>query len=151
MKKAKLMNFAWSDTSEGVSWEELCELYRLAPLGDKSPADLETVFGNSRFKQFVFDDGKLIAAGRALSDGLDCSYIADVAVLPGYQGRGIGGELVRRLVQLSRGHNKIILYAVPGAEVFYTTLGFQPMATAMGIFKHEAQAFERGYLIRRNQ
>ncbi|QYF96022.1 GNAT family N-acetyltransferase [Massilia sp. PAMC28688] len=145
------MNFAWSDTSEGVSWEELCELYRLAPLGDKSPADLETVFGNSRFKQFVFDDGKLIAAGRALSDGLDCSYIADVAVLPGYQGRGIGGELVRRLVQLSRGHNKIILYAVPGAEVFYTTLGFQPMATAMGIFKHEAQAFERGYLIRRNQ
>jgi hypothetical protein len=47
---------------------------------------------------------------------------------------------------MSRGHRKIILYAVPGKEPFYRKLGFRRMTTAMAIFENQAQAFERGYL-----
>jgi ribosomal protein S18 acetylase RimI-like enzyme len=137
----------WTDDSHGIDWNELANLYRVAPLGDKSPQVLQTVFGNSRYKFFVFDDaGRLAAAGRALADGADCSYICDVAVHPGHQGSGLGREMVSRLVEASRGHRKIILYSVPGKEGFYRKLGFRPLLTAMAIFEDEQAAVARGHL-----
>jgi ribosomal protein S18 acetylase RimI-like enzyme len=137
----------WTDDSHGIDWNELANLYRVAPLGDKSPQVLQTVFGNSRYKFFVFDDaGRLAAAGRALADGADCSYICDVAVHPEHQGSGLGREMVSRLLAASRGHRKIILYSVPGKEGFYRKLGFRPLLTAMAIFEDEQAAVARGHL-----
>jgi ribosomal protein S18 acetylase RimI-like enzyme len=140
------MQLVWTDLLDKVDWDELSALYKAAPLGDKSAAGLKTVFTNSMFRCFVYDSGKLVGVGRALADGLDCSYICDIAVLPSHQGTGLGKELVGRLVKLSRGHRKIILYAVPGKEGFYRKLGFKRMSTAMAIFENQAQALERGYL-----
>jgi ribosomal protein S18 acetylase RimI-like enzyme len=140
------MALTWSDSIDRFDWNELQALYRAAPLGDKSAAGLETVFGNSRYRVFAFEDGKLVGAGRALADGADCSYICDVAVLPSHQGTGLGKEIVSRLVALSRGHKKIIRYSVPGKEPFYRKFGFRRMLTAMAIFENQAQAVERGYV-----
>jgi GNAT superfamily N-acetyltransferase len=140
------MALTWSDSIDRFDWNELQALYRAAPLGDKSAAGLETVFGNSRYRVFAFEDGKLVGAGRALADGADCSYICDVAVLPSHQGTGLGKEIVSRLVALSRGHKKIILYSVPGKEPFYRKFGFRRMLTAMAIFENQAQAVEGGYV-----
>ncbi len=136
----------WADHTAGLDWHELETLYRLAPLGHKSARHLETVFANSRFKWIVSDAGRLVAAGRALSDGADCSYVCDVAVLPEYQGRGLGREIVSRLVADSRGHKKIILYSVPGKEGFYRKLGFLRLLTAMAIFEDRDGAILRGHL-----
>lgn len=141
----------WTRDTAGVDWHELETLYRLAPLGQKSARHLETVFGNSRFRWIVRDASgppphRIVAAGRALSDGADCSYICDVAVLPEYQGRGLGREIVSRLVADSHGHKKIILYAVPGKEGFYRKLGFLPLLTAMAIFDDREGAIRRGHL-----
>jgi N-acetylglutamate synthase-like GNAT family acetyltransferase len=98
------------------------------------------------FRRFGYEDGVLVAAGRALADGVDCSYICDVAILPSHQGRGLGHELVAHLVALSRGHAKILLYAVPGKEDFYARYGFRRMTTAMAVFDDPDKATERGYL-----
>ena len=89
----------------------------------------------------------MIAVGRALADGRDCSYICDVAVHPDYQGIGLGKEVVTKLVTFSKEHKKIILYAAVGKEPFYRKLGFKRMATAMALFKNQAQAVENGLLI----
>jgi ribosomal protein S18 acetylase RimI-like enzyme len=140
------MAFTWTDTQSEVDWSELETLYRLAPLGNKSAEHLRTVFTNSRFKFFAYEHGKLVAAGRALSDGADCSYICDVAVMPDYQGAGLGREMVSRLVEASRGHKKIILYSVPGKEGFYRRLGFRRLLTAMAIFEDQSAAIKRGHL-----
>lgn len=140
------MNVDWRDTADGVDWEELSALYRAAPLGDKKPQDLQTVFGNSMFKCFVYDAGRLVGAGRALADGADCAYLCDIAVLPSHQGTGLGGQIVANLVEKSRGHKKILLYAVPGREAFYRRFGFLRMRTAMAIFQNQRQQLERGYL-----
>lgn len=140
------MAIEWRYGSEGIDWEELSALYRAAPLGDKPPALLQTVFGNSLFKCFVFDGGRLVGAGRALADGADCSYVCDIAVLPSHQGTGLGKRIVEHLVERSRGHRKIILYAVPGKEPFYRRFGFLRMKTAMAIFSNPQQQLERGYL-----
>ncbi|HSK67153.1 MAG TPA: GNAT family N-acetyltransferase [Anaerolineales bacterium] len=141
------MDYEWFYTDKSVDWNELSHLYLIAPLGQKSPADLQVSFANSMFKCFVYDSGKLIAAGRALADGVDCSYIADVAVHPDYQGQGLGRQVVMKLVELLRGHRKIILYAAVGKEPFYLKLGFKRMATAMAIFQNQAQALESGLLL----
>ncbi|MDN0083686.1 GNAT family N-acetyltransferase [Crenobacter sp. SG2305] len=140
------MVLQWQESLDGVDWAALSALYRATPMGEKAEADLATAFGNSRYCCFVYDDGRLIGVGRALADGIDCSYICDVAVHPSHQGAGIGKDIVARLVELSRGHKKIILYAVPGTEPFYRKLGFKRMATAMAIFRDQAQALERGLL-----
>jgi ribosomal protein S18 acetylase RimI-like enzyme len=140
------MTLVWTYSSENVNWEELSALYLAAPLGQKDPGDLQVAFGNSMFRCFVYDSGKLVAAGRALADGRDCSYICDVAVLPSHQGQGLGRELVSRLVEFSKEHKKIILYAARGKEPFYKKLGFKRMTTAMAIFKNEAQALQNGVI-----
>ena len=127
-----------------IDWNELSALYRIAPLGDKPPENLKIVFTNSRFNCFAFDDGALIGVGRALADGLDCSYICDIAVHPEYQGIGLGKRIVQNLIEQSQGHKKIILYANPGKEGFYAKLGFQKMNTAMAIFQNEDEMLENG-------
>ena len=140
------MALDWKHAIDDVDWDELSALYKAAPLGDKKPAWLQTVFSNSRYVCFVYDEGRLVGAGRALADGADCSYICDIAVLPSHQGSGLGKKIVGELVEKSRGHRKIILYAVPGKEPFYRKFGFLRMTTAMAIFENPQQQLERGYL-----
>ena len=140
------MSLIWSHSSDGIDWTELAALYDAAPLGRKNPDGLKTAFTNSMFKCFVYDEQQLVGVGRALADGVDCSYICDVALLPSHQGLGLGKQIVAKLVELSRGHRKIILYAVPGKESFYKKLGFKRMSTAMAIFEDQATAQARGYL-----
>jgi GNAT superfamily N-acetyltransferase len=136
----------WSDSLDDVDWEELSAMFLAAPLGIKSGAHLRTVFTASRFRCFVRDGGRLVGAGRVLSDGADCAYVCDIALLPSHQGRGLGGRIIEHLVGLSRGHRKIILYAVPGREGFYARFGFRRMKTAMAIFADEAHALSGGYV-----
>ncbi len=141
------MALEWNYSLEKVDWEELSRLYLAAPLGQKDPSDLKVAFSNSMFKCFVYDSKKLVAVGRALADGRDCSYICDVAVLPSHQGLGIGKQVVSKLVEFSQEHKKIILYAAPGKEPFYRKLGFKRMATAMAIFKDQDQALMNGLVV----
>jgi len=139
-----MKEFSWIYEQSNLDWNSLSELYKIAPLGDKLPSDLELVFSNSKFKCFVFDNTKLIGVGRALADGKDCSYLCDIAIHPDYQGIGLGGNIVKKLVELSEGHKKIILYANPGKEGFYKKLGFKQMNTAMAIFNNEKYALDVG-------
>jgi ribosomal protein S18 acetylase RimI-like enzyme len=121
----------WVYEQSVIDWTALSELYRIAPLGDKKPSELQLAFSNSRYKCFVLEDGSLIGAGRAVADGIDCSYLCDIAVHPEFQGRGLGRAITMKLTELSAGHKKIILYANPGTESFYERLGFRRMKTAM--------------------
>jgi ribosomal protein S18 acetylase RimI-like enzyme len=136
------MDMNWTFDQESIDWFELSNLYKIAPLGDKKPEDLKIAFSNSRYKCFVFDHGKLVGVGRALADGVDCSYLCDVAVHPDYQGRGLGKDIITKLKELSASHKKIILYANPGKEGFYKKLGFLRMRTAMAIFQNQERAIE---------
>jgi len=140
--------YDWSDELAGLDFDELSELYRIAPLGTKPPDALRTVFGNSMYRWFVRAGGALVGAGRAVADGRDVAYIADVAVHPEHQGRGLGRAVVRRLVEQAAGHKKILLYANPGTEPFYAGLGFLRMNTAMAIWHDPDSAVANGILRR---
>ncbi|MBE9564675.1 MAG: GNAT family N-acetyltransferase [Proteobacteria bacterium] len=138
------MKLTWYYEQSSVNWIQLSELYRIAPLGEKPAEDLKTVFSSSRYKCFIYADTMLIGVGRGLADGLDCSYICDIAVHPEHQGIGLGKAIVEKLVAMSEGHKKIILYANPGKEGFYGKLGFKKMNTAMAIFNDQKHAIDTG-------
>jgi ribosomal protein S18 acetylase RimI-like enzyme len=140
------MNIIFRSDEENINWVELCDIYKIAPLGTRNPIDLETVFSNSMFKCFAFDGSTIIGSGRAIADGVDCSYICDIALHPTYQGLGLGKKLVQNLIDQSRHHNKIILYANPGKVAFYSKFGFKKMKTAMAIFKNEEKAIRDGFV-----
>ena len=129
-----------------VDMDELSRLYKIASVGNKPPEALATVLGNSLFGCFAYADGAFAGAGRALADGPDCAYIADVAVLPDHQGRGLGTAIMRRLLAQAGQYKKVILNAKPGTEAFYRKLGFLPMTTAMAIWDDPPAAITSGVL-----
>lgn len=129
-----------------IDREQLSEMYRLAPLGHKPPDWLKMVYENSMFRSLVYTEGLLVGAGRALTDGLDAAYLADIAVHPDHQGRGLGLAIVRDLVRQCTGHRMIILCANPGTEPFYRQAGFLPMETAMAVWRDPAAGIAAGFL-----
>lgn len=136
----------WIFDDISIDWNELAHLYKIAPLGNKNPNDLKIAFSNSMYKCFVYDETKLIGVGRAIADGVDVSYLCDVAVHPEYQRRGIGKQIVRKLLEFSTGYNKILLFTSMGKEPFYSKLGFDKMTTAMAIFKNRERVLEMGLI-----
>lgn len=140
------MDIRFSNEADKVSWEELALLYERAPLGPKrTPARLQVAFANSLLKVFAFDGVRLVGAGRALSDGVWRAAIYDVAVLPEYQGKGIGGKITEWLIQ-NAGVDVITLYAAPGKESFYQRFGFRRMKTAMAIMPDPEDRKTRGFI-----
>ncbi len=138
------MALSWQHGTDTVDWEELCALYHAAPLGNKTVAGLRTAYGNSMFVCLAYDDARLVGAGRVVADGCDMAYIGDVALLPSHQGIGIGKQLVGKLLDMARGHKKILMYSVPGKEGFYKSFGFKRMSTAMAIFIDQDRALAGG-------
>lgn len=110
---------------------QLAELYRSAALGSRSPQQIATAFYNSKYTIFALKSGRLVGAGRAFGDEVNCAVICDLAVSPDLQGAGIGKRMLETLKEQVRHHLRIILYATPGKEDYYRRLGFSKMKTAM--------------------
>jgi ribosomal protein S18 acetylase RimI-like enzyme len=67
--------------------------------------------------------------GRILSDGVSDAYIQDLVVLPEYRKKGVGKQLVKKLVEYCHSKNIrwITLIAEPNQDDFYSKLGFKTM------------------------
>jgi GNAT superfamily N-acetyltransferase len=77
--------------------------------------------------------GKLVGLSRSLTDYAYCCYLSDLAVDKGYQGLGIGRELVRRTQAVIGDQVSLILISAPNAMKYYPTLGFEQATNAFAI------------------
>ena len=67
-----------------------------------------------------------------------------MAVRPEVQGQGVGKLILANiLAHLPQGN--VILYASPGKEGFYETVGFRRMKTGMAHFVHAETMAEKGF------
>ncbi len=68
----------------------------------------------------------LVGMGRTISDGSIHALIVEVIVDPEWQGRGIGREVMRRLVDRCRraGIDQVQLFCAAGKSGFYESVGF---------------------------
>jgi GNAT superfamily N-acetyltransferase len=72
----------------------------------------------------LYDDGRQVGFARGVTDGATIAYLADVYVLPGYRGRGLGVELVREMVENGpHAHVRWILHT-KDAHDLYRKVGF---------------------------
>jgi len=124
------MAIQYTTSADGIDWDDLAALFVRANLGNRTAQLLEAAFRGSQVAVFAHEGGRLMGAGRALSDRIAWSAIFDVAVDPRYQGKGIGAELVGTLIRAA-GTPNIMLKSVPGKEGFYRGLGFEPMPGGM--------------------
>lgn len=140
------MNLSLRFDTTGIDWFQACEVFRRAPLGIREPAQLRRAFENSAHVCFAFHHDRLVGLGRALSDGEYQAVICDLVVLPEYQGKGVGRQILTAL-QGRLAVRTTILYAVPGKEAFYRNFGFARMRTAMARRVPDADDFrEKGYI-----
>lgn len=68
--------------------------------------------------------GRVVGFVNAVSDGVLCAYLPLLEVLPSHRGRGIGSELVRRLLRRLDDLYMVDLGCDPDLRPFYERLGF---------------------------
>jgi len=86
------------------------------------------MLGRSHKVWLARDGDRCIGFINAISDGLYCAFVPLLEVLPEYQGRGIGAELVRRMVASLDGLYSIDVVCDDGVAKFYESLGFTRLA-----------------------
>jgi len=74
----------------------------------------------------AYHNDTLVGFGRTISDGVLHALIIDVIVLPEYQQKGIGREIMNRLMEYCRVRDikDIQLFCAKGKAAFYEKLGF---------------------------
>jgi GNAT superfamily N-acetyltransferase len=72
----------------------------------------------------LYHDGALVGFARAVSDGVAVAYLADVYVLPGHCGQGLGEELVREIVERGELANVRWLLHTRDVHALYAKVGF---------------------------
>ncbi len=122
------MTIVYRDT-HNVDLDQLTVLFNSVGW-ERRTADRDRLAQLVRGSMYVvsaWEGDRLVGFARAISDGAFNAYISTVAVLPAYQERGIGRELIRRLLD-GRDHLQFVLHANERAHPFYLHLdvGFEP-------------------------
>jgi ribosomal protein S18 acetylase RimI-like enzyme len=121
-------SIAYRDTHD-IDLDQLATLFDAVGWQRRTAARnrLAQLVSGSLWVVSAWEGDRLVGFARAISDGAFNAYISTVAVLPEFQRRGIGRELVRRLVG-GRDGIQFVLHANDNAYPFYLHIGldFQP-------------------------
>lgn len=91
----------------------------------------EKSLANTVYSVVAIKDDEIVAMGRLLGDKSIYWYINDVFVLSEYQGRGIGSEIIKKLLAYVRKNSlsgtevSVCLMSAQGKESFYEKFGFR--------------------------
>jgi ribosomal protein S18 acetylase RimI-like enzyme len=130
--------------NSGADWTFVSETLKRVGMAHHSPEGHQQAFEASHTTVFAFSGGKMVGFGRAISDGIYQAALYDVAVVPECQGKGIGAQIVKALLFRVPTCN-VILYASPGKEGFYETLGLRKMKTGLALFQNAEAMATRGF------
>ena len=79
---------------------------------------------NSDLIVTAWDGDTLVGVARTITDWVWCSYLADLAVSPGYKRSGIGKKLIELVRKKIGGQSMLLLLSVPTAMDYYPKVGF---------------------------
>ena len=104
---------------------------RLMGWSEKPEAQIEKALTNGLYSVVALDGENIIGMGRLVGDGALYWYVQDVVVLTEYQGKGIGKQIMKQLINYITSNSlpntaiTIGLMAAKGKEGFYKKLGFR--------------------------
>lgn len=92
-----------------------------------TPEKLLYILNNSEYKILAVDDqsGRVTGFINAISDGVLSAYIPLLEVIPEFQGRGIGSELVKRMLHKLKDHYMIDIVCDESVQKFYEKFGLK--------------------------
>ena len=112
------------------SIEEFNYLYDAVGWGSYDEKVSEKALANTMYSVSVYDDDKIIGYGRIIGDGICFLYIHDVMVIPKYQNKKIGSQIMNKLlekvnqIKIENPYVRVYLGASKGKEKFYERFGF---------------------------
>ena len=112
------------------SIEEFNYLYDAVGWGSYDEKVSEKALANTMYSVSVYDDDKIIGYGRIIGDGICFLYIHDVMVIPRYQNKKIGSQIMNKLlekvnqIKIENPYVRVYLGASKGKEKFYERFGF---------------------------
>lgn len=114
-------------TTERIpSSEQIVELYDLAGL-PRPTHDRERIakmYQHSNLVITAWDGDVLAGVARTITDWVWSSYLADLAIHPGYQKAGIGRKLIGLTKEKVGKQSMVLLLSVPTAMGYYPKVGF---------------------------
>jgi GNAT superfamily N-acetyltransferase len=95
-------------------------------------SELEQMCIQSWYTIYAFEGEQLVGMGRVLSDGVITGIICGLGVSPKYQSKGIGKEMLNRIIQHCE-CNRVIpqLMCVEQLESYYESFGFVKFTIGM--------------------
>lgn len=138
------MMIRYDDSLEDISADDLTGFFAGWPDPPSPEAHLRLLRGSGRVVLAIDDStGHVVGFITAITDGVLSAYIPLLEVLPQYQGRGIGTELVRRMLGV------LDLYMVdvvcdPDVVPFYERFGMIPGTAMMSRRNDRQSGHERG-------
>jgi GNAT superfamily N-acetyltransferase len=108
---------------------EYCALRAGAGLSPRSAEIVRIALPNTLFAVVIEDCGRAVGMGRVVGDGGTVFQVADIAVLPEHQGRGLGKRILDAidvwLRQTARPGAFVNLFADHGVAPLYARYGFR--------------------------
>ena len=136
------MNIRYIDSCENINWEQVSSLFEAVGWGTRDPNKIKSAFNKSSFVRFAYLDSELVGVGRTVDDGVFYGWIVDLAVLPEYQGKGVGKKIVCELEKELCYFVTTMLTAAPGKSGFYEKLGWHKQCSAYIWPRSEEQKHE---------
>jgi len=124
------MNIQYRNNFDEVDWNQASKIFELIGWGERPPEKVKSAFQKSSFMRFAYNDGQLVGLGRTVDDGLYYAWIVDLAILPEYQGMGIGTFILNELEKDLEPFISTMLTAAPGKGGFYEKLGWLKQSAA---------------------
>ena len=112
------------------SIEEFNYLYDAVGWGSYDKKVSEKALANTMYSVSLYDDDKIIGYGRIIGDGICFLYIHDVMVIPKYQNKKVGSQIMNKLlekvnqIKIENPYVRVYLGASKGKEKFYERFGF---------------------------
>jgi GNAT superfamily N-acetyltransferase len=120
----------FSEELDGVDWAALKQALVADHFDNgRTPEQYRRSHENSHAVVFAHCDGQFVANGRILSDGICNAYLVDIWTATPYRRRGVGREVVNRLLATVPGQHVGLF--TDDMQPFYRTLGFAPQEGGM--------------------
>lgn len=111
--------------TEPINPEELHDLLQQTSwANNRSPLDIQQMLDRSQITLGVWDEDRLIAFSRVITDDLYRALIDDIVVDNSYRGQGIASQMLEKMLIRMQHIETIMLDCDPELSDFYGRFGF---------------------------
>jgi aralkylamine N-acetyltransferase len=139
------MKIELKESTENIDWKAVAAIFSRVGWGDRLPEEIAQAFMRSSYVRFAFCEDELVGVGRTLDDERYYALIVDLAIVPEFQGNGIGSRILAELKDELSDYLFVTLTAAVGKEDFYRKQGWSHQKSAFMAPRSEKQKRDHAF------